>query len=184
MIKAKTAEKILYREKTLRALRLISWRFSGSSDFTARIVPYLEGLVSDPPTGAEQAILREAAPLVQERMTVLSEAPGLLAFLFTPTDALSYDDDALPKDADQARLVLNASYAALETLDDFSTAAIEETLRAALIDGAGLKPRDAFGPLRTALSGKRISPPLFESMEILDKETTLARLERFRQHLA
>jgi glutamyl-tRNA synthetase len=71
----------------------------------------------------------------------------------------------------------------LENLDDFSAAATEEALRAALIDGAGLKPRDAFGPLRTALSGRRISPPLFESMEILDKESTLARLERFRQHL-
>ena len=65
-------------------------------------------------------------------------------------------------------------------LDDFSTEAIESALRTSLVDGAGLKPRVAFGPLRTALSGKRISPPLFESMQILDKETTLARLERFR----
>ena len=50
---------------------------------------------------------------------------------------------------------------------------------AALIDGAGLKPRDAFGPLRTAVSGRRISPPLFESMEILGKSSTIARLNRF-----
>jgi glutamyl-tRNA synthetase len=51
------------------------------------------------------------------------------------------------------------------------------------VEGAGLKPRIAFGPLRTALSGKRISPPLFESMEILGKEATLARLERLRLSL-
>ncbi|HWH98346.1 MAG TPA: glutamate--tRNA ligase, partial [Pseudolysinimonas sp.] len=83
-----------------------------------------------------------------------------------------------------ARRILEASAVALEALDDFSTAAIEEALRAELIDGAGLKPRDAFGPLRTAISGRRISPPLFESMEILGKTSTLARLERFRQHLS
>ena len=84
--------------------------------------------------------------------------------------------------------MLDASYAALEQLDDFATEAIEHTLRHSLTDppeegGAGLKPRDAFGPLRTALSGKRISPPLFESMQILDKESTLARIDRFRASL-
>ena len=163
-------------------------RMLAPDDFEARLVPYLAGYVADPPTATESAILREAAPLVQERMTVLSEAPGLLAFLFTDTEALEYEADALPKDADQAKLVLDASYAALEQLDDFSTAAIEDALRAALLTpaeegGPGLKPRDAFGPLRTAISGRRISPPLFESMEILDKESTLARLERFRRTL-
>jgi glutamyl-tRNA synthetase len=159
-------------------------RLLASEDFTARIVPYLSGLVSDPPTAAEQAILREAAPLVQERINLLGEARGMLAFLFTPDDQIEYEADALPADADEARRVLDASYAALENLDDFSTAAIEAALREALIEGAGLKPRIAFGPLRTAISGRRVSPPLFESMEILDKESTLARLERLRQRLA
>ena len=56
-------------------------------------------------------------------------------------------------------------------------------LREALVEGAGLKPRIAFGPLRTAISGRRVSPPLFESMEILGKESTLARLERLRKSL-
>jgi glutamyl-tRNA synthetase len=158
-------------------------RMLAPDDFAARLLPYLTGFVADPPTPGQAAILREAAPLVQERMAVLSEAAGLLGFLFTADEAIAFDDDALPKDADQARLVLNASFAALEQLDDFSAAAVEEALRAALIDGAGLKPRDAFGPLRAALSGRRISPPLFESMEILGKESALARLERFRQHL-
>jgi glutamyl-tRNA synthetase len=158
-------------------------RMLAPDDFAARLVPYLSPFVADPPTVAQAAILREAAPLVQERMTVLSEAPGLLGFLFITDDALQFDADALPKDADQARRILEASVAALEVLDDFATAAIEEALRAELIEGAGLKPRDAFGPLRTAISGRRISPPLFESMEILGKASTLARLERFRRHL-
>ena len=158
-------------------------RMLAPDDFAARLLPYLTGFVAEPPTPGQAAILREAAPLVQERMAVLSEAPGLLGFLFTADEAIAFDDDALPKDADQARRILEASYAALQNLDDFSAAAIEGALRTELIDGAGLKPRDAFGPLRTALSGRRISPPLFESMEILGKESTLARLERFRQHL-
>ncbi|MEO8263865.1 MAG: glutamate--tRNA ligase family protein, partial [Pseudolysinimonas sp.] len=159
-------------------------RLLGADDFTARIVPYLSGLVADPPTPTEQAILREAAPLVQERINLLGEARGMLAFLFTPDDQIEYEPDAMPADADEARRVLDASYAALENLDDFSTEAIEAALRAALGDGAGLKPRVAFGPLRTAISGRRVSPPLFESMQILDKESTLARLERLRTHLA
>ena len=158
-------------------------RLLAPEDFTARIVPYLSGLVADPPTAAEQAILREAAPLVQERINLLGEARGMLAFLFTPDDEIEFEQDAMPADADEARRVLDASYAALENLDDFSTEAIEAALRAALIDGAGLKPRVAFGPLRTAVSGRRVSPPLFESMEILDKESTLARIERLRQSL-
>jgi glutamyl-tRNA synthetase len=158
-------------------------RMLAADDFAERLLPYLSEHVADPPTAAHAAILRAAAPLVQERMTVLSEAPGLLAFLFTPDDTLAFDSDALPKDADQARRILEASVAALERLDDFATAEIEEALRAELIEGAGLKPRDAFGPLRTGISGRRISPPLFESMEILGKASTLARLERFRQHL-
>jgi glutamyl-tRNA synthetase len=158
-------------------------RLLAREDFTARIVPYLEGLVSDPPTEAQQAILREAAPLVQERINLLGEARGMLAFLFTPDDEIEYEADAMPADADEARRVLEASVAALEGLDDFSTEAIEAALREALIEGAGLKPRVAFGPLRTAISGRRVSPPLFESMEILDKEATLARLERLRKRL-
>jgi glutamyl-tRNA synthetase len=143
-------------------------------------VPYLDGLVSDPPSEADQAILREAAPLVQERINLLGEARGMLGFFFQADDTIEYDADALPVDADEARLVLDASEAALEQLNDWSAAAIEAALRAALIDSAGMKPRTAFGPLRTAVSGRRVSPPLFESMEILGKESTLARLERLR----
>ncbi|MEO5535906.1 MAG: glutamate--tRNA ligase [Pseudolysinimonas sp.] len=164
-------------------------RMLSADDFAGRIVPYLGDYLAEPSTPTQQAILREAAPLVQERMAVLSEAPGLLGFLFTPDDLIEFDADAMPKDADQARLVLDASIATLQQLTDFSATAIEEALRAALLapveeGGAGLKPRDAFGPLRTAISGRRISPPLFESMEILDKESTLARLERLRIALA
>jgi glutamyl-tRNA synthetase len=158
------------------------------ADFTERIVPYLEGFVADPPTEAEWAILREAAPLIQERVTVLGEARDMLGFLFTADDQLVFESDAMPKNVDEARLVLDAAEAALEPLSEFGRVEIEEALRAALLTpveegGPGLKPRTAFGPLRTAISGRRVSPPLFESMEILGKTSTLARMERLRQAL-
>jgi len=146
-----------------------------------RMLPYLADYLADPPTEAQQAILREATPLVQERMQLLGEAPGLLGFLFTADDALEYDADALPGDG--AKEILIASSGRLSELDDWSHDEIERMLREELIEGGGLKPRIAFGPLRTAISGRRISPPLFESMEILGKESTIARLDRLAARL-
>ena len=156
-------------------------RLLGADDFAERLVGYLGDLVSSPPTPIEKAILREAAPLVQERMQVLSEAPALLGFFFAADDTIQCDPDALPP-AGSAD-ILNAAIAALEQLNDWSHAEVERVLRVELIDGAGLKPRIAFGPLRSALSGKRISPPLFESMQLLGKDSTLARLRRLATQL-
>jgi len=162
-------------------------RMLSAEDFEERIVPYLDGLVT---TDADRALLGRAAPLVQERVTVLSEARDLLAFLFTPDAEIVVADDARPAEKDHAAYVavLDASIPALRGLEDWSTEAIETALRAALIDpvedgGLGLKPRVAFGPLRAAVSGRRISPPLFESMELLGRESSLARIEAFRATL-
>ena len=112
---------------------------------------------------------------------MLGEASDLLSFLFVADDAFEYEVDALP--GDEAPAVLDAAIAALAPLIHWEHASIEAALRAALIDGLGLKPRLAFGALRTALSGKRISPPLFESMELLGHDATLARLARLRARL-
>jgi glutamyl-tRNA synthetase len=156
-------------------------RLLAREDFEERIVPYLSDYLATPPTPMQRAILREAGPLVQERMQLLGEAPTLLGFLFTPDDEIEFDADALP--GPDAAIVLDAAIGSLGQLNDWSHAELERVLREALVDGAGLKPRVAFGPLRTAISGKRISPPLFESMEILGKESTIARLERLRARL-
>ena len=142
-------------------------------EFARRLAPYLGELVSLP---EDEPLLRAAAPLVQERMQLLGEAPGLLAFLFTADDEIAWDADALPKV--DARPTLDAALAALRELEDWTTETTEDALRRALIDGLGLKPRIAFGPVRSAISGRRISPPLFESMELLGKVSTLARIER------
>ena len=74
-----------------------------------------------------------------------------------------------------------AGVAALELIPEekFSTAAVQDALSRALVEELGLKPRIAYGPLRVALSGRRVSPPLFESMELLGKTETLRRLGAF-----
>ena len=148
-------------------------RMLPADEFARRIAPYLGELVSLP---EDEPLLRAAAPLVQERMQLLGEAPGLLAFLFTADDEIAWDADALP--TSDARPTLDAALAALRELEDWTTETTEDALRTALIDGLGLKPRLAFGPVRSAISGRRISPPLFESMELLGKVSTIARIER------
>lgn len=153
-------------------------RLLEADDFRGRLVPYLSEFLADPATREQQEVLTKAAPLVQERMQLLGEAPAMLGFLFTDDDDLVVEDDALATLKADAGDVLRAAISALEPLDVWTTEAIEGALREALIDGLGLKPRLAFGPLRVAVSGRRISPPLFESMEILGKDSTIARLRR------
>ncbi len=152
------------------------------ADFASRLVPYLvgAGVVSTPPTDAQRELLAKAAPLVQERMQMLGDAPGLLGFLFRDVDA--YDEDAVKGLPANTAEVLAASIDALQAVpeDAFTAEAIQAALAASLIDELGLKPRVAYGPARVALSGRRVSPPLFESMELLGKSVTLDRLERLR----
>ncbi|KQR35021.1 glutamate--tRNA ligase [Curtobacterium sp. Leaf154] len=151
-------------------------RLLAPDDFRSRLLPYLTEFVSDPATPEQLEVLTKAAPLVQERMQLLGEAPAMLGFLFTADADLVVEDDALASLKGDTATVLTASIAALEGVQDWTTESIEGALRATLIDELGLKPRVAFGPLRVAVSGRRISPPLFESMEILGKESTLTRL--------
>jgi glutamyl-tRNA synthetase len=102
----------------------------------------------------------------------------MLSFLFSADDELEYDDDATASLPESSADVLRASSAALDGVQDWTHDAIQDALKAALVDELGLKPRVAYGPLRVALSGRRVSPPLFESMEILGRESTQARIRR------
>ena len=150
--------------------------------FIERTIPQLQsaGLVGASPSSHELARLHEIAPHIQERTQLLGEIPEMVAFLFTEDADLAVADDAKATlDADAAR-ILDAATEALSALVDWSTANIETTLRTALIEELELKPRSAFGAVRTAISGRRISPPLFESMEILGRESSLARIKALR----
>ncbi|MFV0432486.1 MAG: glutamate--tRNA ligase [Leucobacter sp.] len=157
-------------------------RLLSEDDFASRILPYLiaGGALAAEPSDEQLEMVRKAAPLVQSRVVVLSDVVGMMGFLFTTADALAYEDDALKSLKADAPQVLEAGIAALEALPEaaWRTEEIQSALQAALIDGLGLKPRVAFGALRVAASGRRVSPPLFESFELLGRGETLARLRR------
>ncbi|AZC14193.1 glutamate--tRNA ligase [Microbacterium sp. ABRD28] len=154
-------------------------------DFAARIVPYLAaaGVIADPPSDEQAALLWEAAPLVQERLQLLGDVPGMLGFLFV--DEPDYDADALAGLPTNATEVLVASVGALELVPagEWTAAAVQDALARALVDELGLKPRVAYGPPRVAITGRRVSPPLFESMELLGKAESVRRLGRLVAHL-
>ncbi|TFB53312.1 glutamate--tRNA ligase [Cryobacterium sp. TMT1-62] len=157
-------------------------RLLDPADFAARVIPYLvaAGDVTEPLSEVQQAILEAAAPLVQERIALLGEAPGMLGFLFIGGDSLAYQPDALASLPQNTREILATSTAALLDIPEaeWTHDRVHTTLTETLIDGLALKPRVAFGPLRVAVSGRRISPPLFESMEILGKAESVLRLAR------
>ena len=132
------------------------------------------------PEPAALEVLRRATPLIQERLVLLRDALPQLEFLFTADADLVIADDARAQLGEDAAAVLDAARAALAELPEFTAGPIQEALRAALVDGLGLKPRFAFGPVRVAITGSRVSPPLFESMEILGRDSSLARIDALR----
>jgi glutamyl-tRNA synthetase len=167
--------------KKADAINATHIRTLSGEDFANRLVPYLQkgDVLSTPPTAAELEILTKAAPLIQERITVLGEATAMLGFLFTDSSKITIDEDARKGLPENAKAIAAAATAAISALDDFTTDALHDLLNKVLVEDMGEKPKNAFGPLRTAISGRRVSPPLFESMEILGKAQTLARLELF-----
>jgi glutamyl-tRNA synthetase len=172
-----------FDQKKADAINASQIRLLAADDFKSRIVPYLQsaGVLGKTVSAEEDAILNAAAPLIQERITVLGEAPDLLAFLFKSAADIVIEDDARNGLPESAAEIAHVSADALEAVAEaeFKTEHIQQVLNALLIEKMELKPRVAFGPLRTAISGRRISPPLFESMEILGKAETVARLRAF-----
>ncbi len=150
-------------------------------DLVTRLLPVLQhaGLVSHEPTDEELRVVAGGAPLVQERMVHLVEVVDMLGFLLVDDDHFTVDEDAAARSLTAEQVpTLEAALAALEALDDWETSAIESALRSGLVDGLGIKPKHAFGPVRVAVTGRRVSPPLFESLELLGREPTLSRLRQ------
>jgi glutamyl-tRNA synthetase len=115
----------------------------------------------------DEELVRKVAPLVQEKIATLGEFPAFAGFFFARVEAAA--------DAEVDGQVLPAAAETLAQVEPFEAGAIEEALRA-LADELGLKPREAFQPIRLALTGSKVSPGLFESLEVLGRDESLARL--------
>jgi glutamyl-tRNA synthetase len=159
--------------KKLEAINATHIRMLDAADFCSRLQTYViaAGL------SADSVVLEAAAPLVQERIRTLGEGVDLLRFLLVPEAEFAVDEAAAAKQlGEPGQAVLGAAIPALEELSRWTHDSIEAALHDVLVDGMGLKPRNAYGPLRVAITGRTVSPPLFESMQILGRERSLARL--------
>ncbi|CAB4795334.1 unannotated protein [freshwater metagenome] len=161
--------------KKLEAINGDKIRALTIDEFLTWALPFLikAGVITGAPE--EIALVKRALPIIQERIIMFSEVPAMLNFLFVKnfevaTDSLSKVIDSAAKE------VLKRALKELEPISDWTHSSIEAALRASLIDEMGLKPRIAFGAVRIATTGSTISPPLFESMELLGKEASLARI--------
>ena len=156
-------------------------RHISEADLCDRLVPFMEssGVTSANITMEERALLARVVPLIQERLDTLDAAPALVEFLFIPAEEVIIDPALWTNESAQ---VLEVARRALAEVREWNAEAIQAALRDSLVDGLGLKPKLAFGPVRTAICGQKISPPLFESMEILGKEESLLRVENGRVH--
>jgi glutamyl-tRNA synthetase len=167
--------------KKAEAINATHIRRLDTATFVERVMPYLVagGVLPEHPSEQQLATLKAIAPLVQERVTVLSDSLAMLRFLFIEEETFAPEEDAAAKalGAD-AEPVLRAAISALEGLPAWETAAIEQALKDALVEGLGLKPRKAFAPVRVAITGRTVSPPLYESMELLGRDVSLGRLRR------
>lgn len=161
--------------KKLEAINGDKIRALSVEDFARWTIPFLKKAAIIEGTDAEIALVKQALPLIQERIVKLDEAPQLLKFLFVKEFAI--DSDAVSKVNDEnAKSILKRAQSDLEQLSTWSHESIESALRASLIEEMGLKPRIAFTALHIATTGSTISPPLFESMELLGKQACLARI--------
>ena len=151
-------------------------RYLEPTDLLERLVPFVEsaGVTSMPITLEERDRLTQVIPLIQERLDTLGAASELIAFLFIPAAQVHIDPDLWTTESVQ---VLQTVGDVLEQLEAWNADVIQDALRESLVVGLSLKPKRAFGPVRTAICGRKISPPLFESMEILGKAESLLRIE-------
>ena len=161
--------------KKLEAINGDKIRALTIDDFLTWALPFLIEAQVISGTEDEVALVKRALPIIQERIIMLSEIPAMLKFLFVKDFAI--EPESLSKLTDAgAKEVLVRSLKELEPISNWTHEAIEAALRASLIEEMGLKPRVAFGAVRIATTGSTISPPLFESMELLGKADSLSRI--------
>jgi glutamyl-tRNA synthetase len=135
-------------------------------DYADRLTAYLREQGSE----WDAALVRATVPLVQEKISKLSEYPDFAGFFYRGVE---------PDPALLDGRVLEEAEGALMEVDPFTAESIEQSLRG-LAERLELKPREAFQPIRVAVTGSKVSPGLFESIELLGRERTLERIRNAR----
>ena len=162
--------------KKLEAINGDKIRALNLEQFLERSLPFLINAKVISGENKEIELVKSALPIIQERIVKLAEIPAMLKFLFV--DKLEIEEESKNKITDdQSKQVLKRALEVLEPILSWQHESIEAALRGALIDELGLKPRIAFGAVRIAVTGSHISPPLFESMELLGKAPTMVRIK-------
>ena len=170
-----------FDQKKLEAINADHIRLLPLEDFSARLRTYLEDYKGFPASYPDDKF-RFVAELVHTRIKKLDDAWDLVRFLIVSDEELVLDEKSARKNLkEDAVQPLEVAISVLSDVPDWDTASIESALQKALIEDLGLKPRKAYGALRVGISGQAISPPLFESMELLGRESTLARLRAARE---
>jgi len=162
--------------KKLEAINGDKIRALTLDQFLDRALPFLinSKVISGQPNEIE--VVKSALPIIQERIVKLAEIPAMLSFLFAKDFKVSPEE--LNKISDEAsQNILKVALSKVGSLTSWDHTSIEAVLRLALIDEMGLKPRVAFSALRIAVTGSHISPPLFESLQLLGKERSIERIK-------
>ncbi|HVO71968.1 MAG TPA: glutamate--tRNA ligase [Aggregatilineaceae bacterium] len=144
---------------------------------TDRLAALLKPVLETAGYTVDLELVRKVIPLIRVRIKTLNDAIPMAGFFFADTFTPPPPEELIQQgmDATQTRAALEAALATLEALPDFNAATQEEAMRS-LAERLGLKPGQLFGALRMATTGQRVSPPLFESMEVLGRETSLERI--------
>ncbi|MBO3176041.1 glutamate--tRNA ligase [Dermatophilus congolensis] len=156
-------------------------------ELTGRLLPFLqaEGIIGQQPTPRDLEVLEGVTKLIQPRLVHLTGAAQQVRPFYIADEDLEVAEDARAQLKESAPEVLDAAIAALEAIcdEEFTHERVEAALRSAVVEAMGIKPKFAFGPVRVAVSGQKVSPPLFESIEILGKESALNRMRSLRASL-
>jgi len=149
-----------------------------TADFIDACRPWLTGdSVPWPEGGFDEEVFVAMAPVLQERVAVLSEVPAMVDFLFLDTPEFDPESWTKAMAGDEAAgAILDAAIGAYATLANDWTSTSLHAATLAVAEGAGRKLGKAQAPIRIAVTGRRVGPPLFEALEVLGSERTLERL--------
>ena len=166
-----------FDRRKAEAINSVHLRMLDPGDFAGRLSEYAGSVAGQPLTQQLRTVVLTAAPLVQPRCTLLSDALAMIGFLLVDEADFAVEATAAAKSlVSTAVPLLRAAHAALADVEQWETPELERVLREALVDRLGLKPRVAFTAVRVATTGRTVSPPLYESLVLLGRPATLGRL--------